>query len=61
MVAAIYAVVSEFGFFVKRLNPGPEGIEVVSDNKAYGPLTIRPDAMHGFHILGRVVWVGHLY
>lgn len=59
LTSAIFAVTSEYGFWVKRLNPGVEGIEVVSDNPSYKPMNIRHDLMEPFEILGRVVWVGH--
>ncbi len=59
LTSAVFAVTSEYGFWVKRLNPGIESVEVVSDNPAYKPMDIRHNAMTHFEILGRVVWVGH--
>lgn len=59
LTSAVFALVTDAGFWVKRLNPGLDVIEVISDNKAYNPLSIRRDLDHTFEILGRVVWVGH--
>ena len=59
LTPAIFAVTSEYGFWIKRLNPGVEGVEVISDNPSYKPLNIRHDLMAKFEILGQVIWVGH--
>lgn len=53
----IYAVGFEDAVLVKRVLRTPEGLALVSDNPAYGPIRIRGDEVEQFRVIGRVVWL----
>lgn len=58
---AIWAFTLDDAVLVKRLQQTPAGIQVASDNPAYAPFTIDRASADGFHLIGRVIWVGRVF
>lgn len=61
LLPAIWAFTLDDAVLVKRLQQTPAGIQVASDNPAYAPFTIDRADADGFHLIGRVVWVGRVF
>lgn len=55
----LFAVALGDELYVKRLSIGIEGSQLLSDNRAYPPVTLTSDQLATLKIIGRVVWVGH--
>jgi len=52
----IYVFRQEDTLWVKRVQVLPGGsLQMISDNDAYSPITVRPDEMHNFEVVGQVV------
>lgn len=61
LTPAIWAFTLDDAILVKRLQPTQAGIiQVASDNPAYAPFAIDRANADGFHLIGRVVWVGRV-
>lgn len=61
LTPAIWAFTLGDAVLVKRLQPTQAGIvQVASDNPAYAPFVIDRANADGFHLIGRVVWVGRV-
>ncbi|WP_139305893.1 XRE family transcriptional regulator [Paracoccus sanguinis] len=61
LAPAIWAFTLDDSVLVKRLQPMQAGaVQVASDNPAYAPFMIDRAESDGFHLIGRVVWVGRV-
>lgn len=57
--AGVYVIQLDGHLLVKRLNRKLDGsVEVISDNPAYPPEVLGPEAADLLHVIGRVVWSG---
>lgn len=54
----VFAFTYDDTFFIKRLQPQPGSLTVISDNPAYPPFTLEQEHMNELSIVGRVVHIG---
>ena len=57
LAGGIYAVGIDDTIMVKRLEKRPGKLVLISDNRAYEPIFVEPEA-ENVRVLGRVVWLG---
>ena len=61
LAAGIYAVNFENESYVKRVEKVGEGFSLVSDNRAYVPISVRGPNLGHFEVVGKVLWAGRMF
>lgn len=54
---AVYVLSFHDELYIKRIQRRPDGsIAIISDNKVYDPILVRPEEKESVNVLGRVLW-----
>ena len=61
LAAGIYAVNYDDESYVKRIEKVGSGFSLVSDNRAYVPISIQGDSLDLFSVIGKVLWAGKTF
>lgn len=58
---SILAVGYEDAIYLKRVRREADGLVMLSDNPAYGPVPLYGDELNSFHVIGTMVWLCRTY